>query len=172
MELISGILTRRSIRRYRPSLVPETVIEELLRAAMHAPSARNEQPWHFIVVDNRELLDQIRNSHPYAAMLSEAPLAIIVCGDTSLELSPGYWPVDCAAATQNLLLAAHARGLGSVWLGVYPRAERMDKIRDLFHLPQKVQPFAVIALGEPAENKPTPDRYKPERVKRNGWRNE
>lgn len=170
MELISGILTRRSIRRYRPSPVPEPVIEELLRAAMHAPSARNEQPWHFIVVDDRELLDQIRNSHPYASMLSEAPLAIIVCGDNSLELSPGYWPVDCAAATQNLLLAAHARGLGSVWLGVYPRTERMEKIRDLFHLPQEVQPFAVIALGEPAENKPTPDRYKPERVKRNGWK--
>lgn len=169
MELLDGILTRRSIRKFKPSPVSPGMVELILKAAMYAPSARNEQPWHFIVVDDRTLLNHIRDSHPYAAMLSEAPLAIVICGDTKLELSPGYWPVDCSAATQNILLAAYAKGLGSVWLGVYPRSERQEAIRKLFELPDYIQPFAIVAIGLANEEKEMPERFKPERIHKNKW---
>lgn len=169
MELIQGILTRRSIRKYRPLPVSEDTVRILLQAAMYAPSARNEQPWHFIVAEDRNLLNLIRDSHPYAAMLSEAPLAIIICGDLTLEKSPGYWPVDCAAATQNILLAAHGSGLGSVWLGVYPRTERQEAISKIFKLPDHIQPFAIVAVGHADETKERPERFLPERIHNNAW---
>jgi nitroreductase len=137
---------------------------------MYAPSARNQQPWHFLVIDERPLLGRIREIHPYASMLSDAELAILVLGDTTLELSRGYWPVDCAAATQNILLAAHALGLGAVWLGVYPREERQKGIHGLFNLPGHVHPFAIISVGIPAEEKPFPERFKEERIQWNEWR--
>ncbi len=169
MDTFNAIKTRRSIRRYEGKEIPREQITGLLEAAMYAPSARNEQPWHFVVVTERDLLDRLMKAHPYASMLAEAPLAILVCGDTNLEKSKGYWPVDCSAATQNILLAAHAWSLGSVWLGVYPRSERMEAIRSIFSLPENIQPFSLIALGHPAEEKETPDRYKPERIHINGW---
>lgn len=169
MELIQGILTRRSIRKYKPLPVLEAAVDILLQAAMYAPSARNEQPWHFIVAEDRNLLNLIRDTHPYAAMLSEAPLAIIICGDLTLEKSPGYWPVDCAAATQNILLAAHGIGLGAVWLGVYPRPERQEAIRKIFNLPDHIQPFAIVAVGQADETKENPERFMPERIHKNAW---
>ncbi|GAI87989.1 unnamed protein product, partial [marine sediment metagenome] len=94
--------------------------------------------------------------HPYSKMLKEAGLAILVCGDERLQLSKGYWVVDCGAATQNLLLAAHGIGLGAVWLGVHPREKRKSGIRKIFHLPDHVQPFSLISIGYPAEDKPVP----------------
>ncbi len=152
-------------------MIPRQEVKALLEAGMYAPSARNEQPWHFVVVTERDLLNRLMNAHPYASMLAGAPLAVLVCGDTDLEKSKGYWPVDCSAATQNILLAAHDRGLGSVWLGVYPRDERMEAIRSIFSLPVNIQPFSLIALGYPAEEKETPDRFRPERIHHNGWGN-
>lgn len=169
MELIEGIITRRSIRKFKTSAIPATTIKILLKAAMYAPSARNEQPWHFIVAEDRNLLNQIKDTHPYASMLAEAPLAIVVCGDLTLEKSPGYWPVDCSAATQNLLLAAHGCGLGAVWLGVFPRPERQEAIKKIFYLPDHIQPFSIIAIGEPNEQKQMPERFLPERVHYNSW---
>jgi nitroreductase len=136
---------------------------------MYAPSARNEQPWHFIVIDRKELFDKIMKVHPYASMLSESGAAILVCGDEKLELSKGYWPVDCSAATQNILLAAHSLGLGAVWLGVYPRPERQNGIRDIFQLPGHIHPFSLVSLGYPAEEKEMPCRYDEKRVRWNGW---
>ncbi len=138
-------------------------------AGMYAPSARNQQPWHFLVIDERSLLDRIREVHPYASMLSGAALAILVCGDESLELSKGYWSVDCAAATQNILLAAHALGLGAVWLGVYPREERQAGIREIFGFPPEIHPFALISVGYPAEERPHPDRFREDRIRWNSW---
>ncbi|MDD4050803.1 MAG: nitroreductase family protein [candidate division Zixibacteria bacterium] len=169
MEAIEAILGRRSIRRYYGRPVTEDQIEQILRAAMCAPSANNEQPWQFIVITDRRMLDRIPTVHPYSAMLKEAPLAILVCGDVSLDKSPGYWVVDCAAATQNLLVAAYALGLGTVWLGVYPREERMGDIAALFGLPDHVKPLALVAVGHPAEKKPANDRYDASRVRRNTW---
>jgi nitroreductase len=167
--VIRAILERRSVRRYRAGTVEKSGIELMLKSAMYAPSARNEQPWHFIVIDDRELLERLARVHPYASMLPGASHAVLVCGDQELELSPGYWPVDCAAATQNLLLAAHALGLGAVWLGVYPRQERQDAIRGIFGLPGHVHPFSLVSIGHPAEKKAVPERFRRDRIRWNRW---
>ncbi|MCK4345172.1 MAG: nitroreductase family protein [Bacteroidales bacterium] len=169
MEVIEAILTRRSIRKYSWEKITDNQIEIILKAAMYAPSAMNQQPWHFIVIDDREKLNLIMEVHPYSKMLKEAGLAILVCGDERLQLSKGYWVVDCGAATQNLLLAAHGIGLGAVWLGVHPREERKSGIRKIFHLPDHIQPFSLISIGYPAEEKPVPERFKPERIHKNTW---
>jgi len=116
---------------------------------MSAPSAGNQQPWHFIVVNERVLLDRIPEFSPYAAMCRQAPLGILVCGDTTLEKYPGYWIQDCSAATQNLLLAAHDLGLGAVWTGVYPREERIRGFREAFKLPDHILPLAFVVIGYP-----------------------
>ncbi len=169
MEVLKAIHTRRSIRKFGKEPVPEELIQELLAAAMQAPSARNQQPWQFIVIDDRAVLAKIPAFMPNAAMAAEAPLAILVCGDLSLETSEGYWVVDCAAAVENMLLAAHALGLGAVWCGVYPRAPRMEGLRQLVGLPANVIAHTLVVLGDPAEEIPAVDRYRPERVRRNHW---
>jgi nitroreductase len=170
MEVMEAILTRRSIRQFEDRPVPDELIEKLLRAAMNAPSARNSQPWYFIVLTNRQLLRQASTVNPYAGMAAKAHLAILVCADTRLEKSPGYWPVDCAAAVENMLLAAHGLGLGAVWTGVWPREERMDGFRRLFNLPEPVIAHSMVVVGYPAEQPSPEDRYQPERVYRNGWK--
>jgi len=167
--VIQAILERRSIRSYGPEPVEKSKIDILLKSAMYAPSARNEQPWHFIVIDDRDLLERLEAAHPYASMLPGASHAILVCGDQELELSMNYWPVDCSNATQNLLLAAHAIGLGAVWLGVYPRQERQDAIRDIFKLPGHVHPFSLVSIGYPAEKKDIPERFREDRIRWNQW---
>ncbi len=169
MDALAAIHGRRSIRRYTAQAVSRDDIDQLLRAAMAAPSANNAQPWRFLVITERSLLDAIPKFHPYAAMLREAPLAILVCGDTTLEKSPGYWVVDCAAATQNLLLAAHALGLGAVWLGLYPREERMRDMAAFAGLPGQIRPLALISIGHPAEQKPANDRFDASRISWNKW---
>jgi nitroreductase len=169
MDLLEALLDRRSIRKFRPGEVGDDAVETMLRAAMYAPSAGNQRPWHFVVLRERRLLDAVPRFHPHARMLPEAALAIAVCADLSLETHRGYWMVDCAAATQNLLLAAHGLSLGAVWLGIFPREERMRGMRELLRLPENVQPFALVAVGHPAERPPRPERFLPERVHRNGW---
>lgn len=163
------IRTRRSIRKYLKQVVDKEQIMQLLEAAMYAPSARNEQPWHFIVVNEREILNKITEIHPYAAMLKDAPLAILVLADKNIEKTEGYRVQDCSAATQNILLSAHAMGLASVWLGVYPRTERMLEINKLFCLPQHIEAISIIALGYADEQKQFPDRFKKERIHYNNW---
>ncbi len=169
MEAIKAIYTRRSIRKFKKKQINHDELHSILKAGMYAPSARNQQPWHFIVIKNLSIKEKIMNAHPYASMLAEAPLAILVCGDTELEKSKGYWPIDCSAATQNMLLAAHALGIGSVWLGVHPRQERKNAIREICNLPSHIEPFALISLGYPREMKETPDRWRQERVHLNMW---
>jgi nitroreductase len=169
MNALETIHTRRSIRKYLDQPVPEELIQRLLAAAMQAPSARNQQPWHFIVIDDRQLLAKIPEFMPNAAMAAQAPRAILVCGDLDLEKSPGYWMVDCAAAVENMLLAAHALGLGAVWCGVYPREQRMSGLRQLVGLPKNVIAHSLVVLGYAAEQVPAEDRYRPERVRRNRW---
>ena len=122
-----------------------------------------------MVIDDREILAEIPAFMPNAAMAGKAPLAILVCGDLSLEKSAGYWIVDCAAATQNLLLAAHALGLGAVWCGVYPRELRMEGLRRLVGLPENVVAHSLVVLGHPADQVSREDRYRPDRVRRNRW---
>jgi nitroreductase len=169
MDTIEAIFTRRSIRRYKPQAVPENLVRELLEAAMFAPSANNFQPWQFVVIDDRGLLDKIPSVHPYSQMLKEAPMAILVCGDTRKQELEGYLAVDCAAATQNILLAAHAEGLGAVWLGVFPREERMRGLHRLLALPDYIVPITLIGVGYPNESKPRPERYDGSKIHRNKW---
>ncbi len=163
------IISRRSIRKYTSDPINHEQIESLLEAAMYTPSANNLQPWHFIVVNEREMLNKIMLAHPYANMLKDAPLAIVVCADAAIEKMEGYWVQDCSAATQNILLAAHAMELGSVWLGVYPREERMKAFSALFKLPNNIHVLSIIAIGHPKEQKPIPARYIKERIHINQW---
>ncbi len=164
------ILKRRSIRKFTNQPISDEIVKQLLEAGMAAPSAGNEQPWQFVVITQREILDKIPAIHQYSQMLKQAPLAILVCADMSLnKYDIDYWIQDCAAATQNILLAATHKGLGSVWLGVYPRHERVEGLRQLFSIPEYVIPFALIALGYPDEEKPPINRYKEDRVHYNKW---
>jgi nitroreductase len=169
MEAFDAIFGRRSVRSFTDQPVDDALVTRLLQAAMSAPSAGNEQPWHFLVITDRELLDAVPDFHPYAEMLHEAPLAILVCGDERLEHFKGFWVQDCAAATENLLLAAHASGLGAVWLGIHPVPERETGLRRLFGIPEDVTPFALVALGHPAETPEPADRYDESRVRRDRW---
>ncbi len=166
-DLIETIFSRRSIRKYADKPVSEVDIQALLEAAMAAPSASNQKPWHFIVVDEREVLEQLGEAHPYAKMLFEAPLSIAVCGDASI--SKHYWPQDCSAATENLLLAATALGLGAVWLGVYPNDDRIESVRRILHLPANVYPLNLISIGYPAETKEPRTQFDRSRVHRGRW---
>jgi nitroreductase len=168
-EAMETIYRRRSIRKYSRDPVPEEDIREVIRAGMNAPSAGNQQPWQFIIIDDRSLLDRIPDIHPYAQMLREAPAAILVCGDLDLESHRGYWVQDCSAATENMLLEIADRGLGGVWLGVYPREDRVEGLRALFGIPEQVIPFALIALGHPAEKKGLKKEFHEKRIRKNHW---
>lgn len=164
------ILSRRSIRKYTAEPVADELVEYLLQAAMSAPSARNEQPWHFIVTRDHDKMDRVMEFHPFARMLPAAKAAIIICADPSLNKSEyDQTPIDCSAAAQNILLAAHSKGLGAVWLGIYPRPERMQGLRSLFGIPEEIVPFAMIPLGYPAEVKDPADRYNLDRVHTEQW---
>lgn len=169
MDTLEAIHTRRSIRQYQDKSVPEELLRKLLSAAMTAPSARNQQPWEFIVITEKDLLQKISGVNPNADMAAEAPLAILVCGNLAIETSPGYWVIDCAAATQNLLLAAHALGLGAVWTGTYPNEDRMDGYTELFDLPEYILPHSLVVLGYPQEQPLSQDRFQEERIHYNGW---
>lgn len=169
---VNLIKARRSIRRYEHRPVPDEVISQLLEAAMAAPSASNERPWHFVVVTRRDLLDQLAVRHPYAHMLTDAPLCIVPCGD--LDLVPegpsgGFWVQDVSASTENLLLAATALGLGTVWCGVYPRQERVDMVREILSIPSRIIPLCLVPVGFPAEHKPARTQHDPERIHREVW---
>ena len=164
MNTIQAILNRRSIRKYADKSLSKDLILQLLKAGMYAPSARNSRAWQFVVIQNREMLNQLSQLHPYGKMLQEAASAILVCGDRSIEKTEGYLAINCAAATQNILLSAHELGLGSVWLGVYPRQERMNEISEFLQLPGHLMPVSLISLGYPAEQRAFPGRFELEKI--------
>jgi len=172
MDVFEAIFNRRSIRSFKPGIISDEQVQQMLKAAMFAPSASNNQPWHFIVIRDRKTLDAIMEFHGSAKMLKDALLAIYVAGYVDPARLPGYWMIDCANATENLLLAAHALGLGAVWLGLAPNPQRMEPMAKLIPLPQSYQPFALVALGIPAVVPEQPDRFKPERIhQENGRKN-
>jgi nitroreductase len=162
-------MTRRSIRKYTSQPVADEIVERLLRAGMAAPSAANEQPWYFVVIKDRSLLDQVPSFHAHSHMLGGAALAILVCEDPGLEVVNGRGMLDCSNATENILLAAHALGLGAVWLGIYPVEERMNGMRKLLGIPSQIIPVALVSIGYPDEKLRQEDRFKPERVHSNLW---
>lgn len=169
MDAIEAILSRRSIRKYKHKPVSKDLINKLLKVAMSAPSAGNEQPWHFIIIDDPLILSKIPSFHNHAQMLKEASVAILVCSDMNLDHHNGMWIQDCAAATENMLIAIHAEGLGAVWLGIYPREERIKGINELLSLPDRVYPFSLISIGHPAEQLPKANRYDESRIHYNKW---
>jgi len=169
METLETIKTRRSIRRYQDKSIPSELIEQILEAAMQAPSAGNQQPWHFLVITEKPLLEECARLHVNAPMTKDAACAILVCGDVALERHKDYWPQDCAASVQNILLAAHDMGLGAVWCGIYPRSERVDKFKKFFNLPSNIIPFAIVPIGFPAEKKDLENRFIKERTHYNWW---
>jgi nitroreductase len=169
MDALKAIYTRRSVRSFTKETISKEDLQDLLKAGMQAPSARNEQPWHFIVIDDPEKLHAIPEFHAHAKMLLEAPLAILVCSDRKLETKRAAWLQDCSAAAENILLAAHAKGLGGVWIGIFPDSERVFGMQNLLAMPKDVRPVALIALGHPAVFPEPVDRFDPERVHRNQW---
>jgi nitroreductase len=169
MDGFETIITRRSIRKYKKQPIPPETIQKLFEAACQAPSAGNQQPWQFILIDDHKILNVIPTFHPNAKMLPDADKAIVICGDLQWEKFKGYWMIDCAAATQNILLAAHTLGLGACWLGLYPRDNRITAMKKLFHLPSHIIPFSIVSLGFAGETKPTEYRYDPARVHHNKW---
>jgi len=170
MELYEGLISRRSERYYTGEKIDEEIITKIIRAGMYAPSARNKRPWHFVIIDDRDVIRKIMEIHPSATMLSKASHAIAVCGDEKLENGPGYYKLDCSAATQNILLAAHSMGLGAVWLGIEPREARVKAVDSLLGLPEHIHTLSVVSIGIP-DNMPamTTDRFEPEKIKRNKW---
>jgi nitroreductase len=169
MDTLKAILSRRSIRKYSGRNIPEEYYEIILKAAMHAPSARNRQPWHFIVISDRITLNKLADSSPSWKMLSHADKAIVVCGDQETEDAESFLVQDCSAATQNILLAAHELGLGAVWLGVHPREDRVEEIRKAFNLPARITPVSMISIGYPDEERNTENRFIAERVHLDRW---
>jgi nitroreductase len=169
MDALTAIHTRRSIRQFADAPVTDEQLETLLRAAMAAPSAGNQQSWRFVVVRDEATRMRLAEATPYASPVARAPLGIVVLGDTRGNKHPGYWVQDCSAAVENLLLAAHAIGLGAVWIGVHPVEERENNVREIVGTPQGVVPLCLIAVGVPANPGPEVDRFKPEFVHAEGW---
>jgi len=167
--IMSILFKRRSIRKFQDKPVDKDIVNKLLRGAMSAPSAGNQQPWHFIVLDNKEIMNEIPKFHQYSQMLKEAPLAIVVCGITENIKYPEYCVQDCSAATENLLIAITELGLGGVWLGIYPREDRVMELSRLLNIPDGVFPLSVVAIGYADEEKGLIDRYMEDRVHYNKW---
>jgi len=168
-ETLKVIHNRTSIRSFSEQPVPSDLVETMLRAAMAAPSSRNVQPWLFFVIDDHEILVRLADELPSARMLAQAPLAIVVCGDTRKgdpnEEQVHNWVMDCSAATQNLLLAAESVGLGAVWTGVHPYADRIVAVRNAIGLPPHIIPLNVIPVGYPAAQAQPKDKWDPAKVK-------
>lgn len=169
MDALDCLMTRRSIRTFSAQPVDPALIQTALGAAMAAPSAGNAQPWHFVLMTGHAALSSVADFHPHAAMARQAQAAVLVCAEPALEKYPGYWPLDCAAATQNLLLALHAQGLGAVWVGVYPDPARLENFRRLLGIPENIVPFSFVPLGHPGMPSARVDRFRPERVHPGLW---
>lgn len=164
LDILEILKSRRSIRKFLDKKVESEKIHKILEVAMSAPSARNQQPWRFVIIDNRDTLDTIAEQHPYAKMLKTAPLAIAICGKVENECEENYWTQDCSASTENLLLATHVLGLGAVWISIYPKEERMQILIDNLELPKSIKPLALVAVGYANENKEKEDRFDREKI--------
>jgi len=180
MELMEGLLTRRSIRSFDVSRdIDDDTITRLLIAAQYAPSAHNRQPWEFLVVRDRQMLTDLRTVQRWTSFAKDAAAAVIVCARDDIAFSRekdgeiwSYADIDCSLATQNLLLAAHAMGLGACFCGCAPMAKVVDAVREMFKIPEPARPFAIVVLGWPAdpdETKTIPERFAEEKVHWGQW---
>ena len=169
MEVMEALLTRRSIRQFENRPVPEELIRQVLEAAMMAPSAGNAQPWQFVVINDRAVLDGMAELHPHIKMVLQATAGILVCADLTKEKFPGYWVQDCSAAMENLLLAAHGLGLGAVWTGIHPMEDRVAAYRAMFNLPEHIIPLGFAPMGWPAKAPRSESRFQADRVHYNTY---
>lgn len=171
-QAIQNIMTRVSVREFTGEKISEAQLDTLLRAAMAAPSSINKQPWAFIVVTDEALIAQLGEALPYSRCSNHPAVAIIPCGDLSKAI-PGemanFWINDVSAATENLLLAAHAMGLGAVWTGLHPDMTRAKMVQEMLGLPEHIIPLCVVPVGVPAEQPEVKDKYKPENIHYNRW---
>ena len=171
--VLENILTRVSVRQFTGEKISQGQIDLLLRAAMAAPSAINRQPWAFIVITDDELISKLGEALPYSRCNNHPACAFIPCGDLSKAIEGemgAFWINDVSAATENLLLAAHAMGLGAVWTGLHPDMKRATMVQELLGLPEHIIPLCVVPVGVPAEQPDVKDKYKPENIHYNGWK--
>ena len=172
MQKLDLIFQRKSVRTFQKKAVPKELIEQMVKAGMAAPSAMNKQPWYFVAITNREVLDNLGEQLPNTGMLKHAPAALVVCGDLHNTL-PGkaqeFWVQDCVAATENILLAAEALGLGAVWTGAYPLEERYQLISEALSLPEHIIPLNVIPFGYPQGDPKPKDKWAPEKLHWEQW---
>jgi nitroreductase len=170
--VLDNIATRTSIRQFTGEKILQEHVDKLLHAAMSAPSAINRQPWAFVVVTDQQLLDQMGEAMPNCRCNNGAAVAFVMCGDMTKAIDgdmQGFWIHDVSAATENLLLAAHAMGLGAVWTGVYPRMERVKMVQDFLSLPEHIIPLCIVPVGVPAEQPAVKDKYNAEIIHYNKW---
>jgi nitroreductase len=169
VDALEAIMTRRSIRQFTEEPVTDEEIETVLRAAMAAPSAHNGRPWRFVVVRDREVLARLAKATPFASPLASAQVGIVVVAERRVSAYAGFWVIDCAAAIENLLVAARAIGLGGVWIGVHPIRPFAYAVRRVVAAPRSVSVHSMIALGRPAKERTVPDRFEDEWVHRDRW---
>lgn len=170
MEAIENILTRTSVREFNDQAIESDKLETIIKAAFGAPSAVNRQPWHFVIVDQPDLRADLAKGLTYCEMVAQSPVAIMVCGNKDKFFQGEddlYWISDTSAACQNILLAAHALGLGAVWSAIYPEKERIDAVRRIMNLPDNLIPLSLIPIGYPAKVAQAKDKYQPESVSHN-----
>lgn len=162
------IKERRSIRKYTGEPISEEQMKCLLEAGFYAPTARNIRPTHFIIIKDKNTLEEIASEQPNAKYCVEAGCGILVCGDTDMD-ALGYIVEDASAAIQNILLSAHGMGLGTVWCGVYPREERVNGFKRMCGLPENILPVGFVIVGNPAEEKETPERFNEANIHEETW---
>jgi nitroreductase len=170
--VLENIFNRKSVRNFTGEPVVKSCLLDILKAGMAAPSARNRQPLAFVAVTERNIMDAMGEGLPYTKMLFKAGAAIIVCGDSTVDLQQGatdLWYQDAAAATENILLAAEALQLGAVWSALYPYPDRENHVRKLLKLPLSVTPFSIIPIGHPAGADQPKDKFKPEKIHWEKW---
>jgi nitroreductase len=169
MEVQEAILNRRSIRKYKDKKISKENIDIILKAAMYAPSAMNLQAWHFIVIDDKEILIETIKSIPYAEMLKQSAAAIFVCGDSSIEKNESWLLQNCSASIQNILISAYGLGLGSCWIAIHGMDDVYKSVKAQFKLPENIVPLALISLGYPDEVVKAEERFKEEKIHYNNW---
>jgi nitroreductase len=169
MEVQEALLNRRSIRKYKDQKISKENIDKILKAAMYAPSAMNLQAWHFVVIDDRDVLIETIKSIPYAEMLKQSVAAILVCGDSLIEKNESWLLQNCSASIQNILLSAHGLGIGSCWIAIHGMDDVYKNVKTQFKLPENIVPVALISLGYPNEVVKAEERFKEEKIHFNNW---
>lgn len=171
-QVLECIMTRASVRKYKPETVNDSIITDVLKAGMAALTAANQQAWHFVVITNQALKDSITDAFQWTKMVRDCSFAVVVCGDMSRLFdgdreNGGFWTLDCSAASENMLLAAHALGLGGVWCGIYPEEDRMARLSAILNLPPNLRPLNILSFGYPETTVAPKQKWNPGKVSYN-----